>query len=150
MPLIQVQPLLVQVEMPTNFLSRLDILLLGRLVVVRKEDLCVPGLKNRSKILCLIYYIYYILCCVHDLLPVVLHAGLPANTEVPSERVQTVLFRAIWGSTVSSMVPTIVTYFLNDFGLINISSSKSHCSVGCLLISTFQYRKGNKVSQGFS
>ena len=46
MPLIQVQPLLVQVEVPTTFLGRLDILLLGRLVVVRKVDLCVPGLNN--------------------------------------------------------------------------------------------------------
>ena len=55
---------------------------------------------------------------MQDLLSVVLHAGLPADTEVPRERVQTVLLRAIWGSTMSSMVPTIVTY-LNNIGLSN-------------------------------
>ena len=68
---------------------------------------------------------------MHDLLPVVLHAGLPADTEVPRECVQTVLLRAIWGSTMSSMVPTVVTYLLNNFGLINISSSNEplHCGM---------------------
>ena len=77
------------------------------------------------------YIALHIRGCVRDLLPVVLHAGLPADTEVPSERVQTVLFRAIWGSTMSSMVPTVVTYLLNDFGLINISSSNQplHCGM---------------------
>ena len=76
-------------------------------------------------------HLLYIRGCVRDLLPVVLHAGLPADTEVPRERVQTVLLRAIWGSTVSSMVPTIVTYILNNFGLINISSSNEplHCGM---------------------
>ena len=63
-------------------------------------------------------HLLYVRGCVHDLLPVVLHAGLPADTEVPRERVQTILLRAIWGSTMSSMVPTIVTY-LNNIGLSN-------------------------------
>ena len=57
-------------------------------------------------------HIYY----VHDLFSVVLHAGLPADTEVPRERVQTVLLGAIWGSTMSSMIPPSVTY-LNNLGL---------------------------------
>ena len=53
---------------------------------------------------------------MNDLLPVVLHASLPSDTEVPRERVQTVLLRAICGSTMSSMIPPTVTY-LNNLGL---------------------------------
>ena len=67
------------------------------------------------KIICFAHLLY-IRGCLHDLFPVVLHAGLPADTEVPRERVQTVLLRAICGSTMSSMIPPTVTY-LNNLGL---------------------------------
>ena len=61
-------------------------------------------------------HIYYILCFVRDLFSVVLHAGLPADAKVPRERVQTVLLRAICGSTMSSIVPPVVAN-LNILGL---------------------------------
>ena len=72
LPLKKIQPVVVQVEVPSSLLGHLDRLLLASLVAVGVEDFGVPRL-----------------------LSLVLHASLPTDAIVPREPVHTVLFRAI-------------------------------------------------------